>query len=138
MTKQEFYQRLSNLTSTFQATCLVTAYEQTQRHYHTIEHLLYVLNEAERLHWLDDELFLAIAYHDYVYDPKSKTNEEEYHPRFGRVFMSRIAHLLQSPQNRFITSADPSISPWLPPRKQTRPQRKLMARPFSSAGRTAP
>jgi len=40
MNKHEFYQRLSNLTSTFQATCLVDAYEQTHRHYHTIEHLI--------------------------------------------------------------------------------------------------
>lgn len=86
MNKYEFYHRLSNLTSTFQATCLVNEYEQPHRHYHTIEHLLYMCTEAERINWLDDELFLAIAYHDYVYDPKSKTNEEDSVIEFLRDF----------------------------------------------------
>lgn len=77
MDKHKFYKRLSNLTSTFQATCLINAYAQPHRYYHTIKHLLYMCTMAEKNMWLDDNLFLAIAYHDYVYDPRSKTNEED-------------------------------------------------------------
>lgn len=86
MTIQEFYQRLSALTSTFQATRLVNAYAQKHRYYHTIEHLLYMCTMAEKYGWLDDSLFLAIAYHDYVYEPKSKTNEEDSVIEFLRDF----------------------------------------------------
>jgi pantetheine-phosphate adenylyltransferase len=73
----EFYKRLSRLTSTFQATCLTNRYNEPHRHYHTLDHLLWMCTEAEASMWLDDDLFLAIAYHDYIYDPKSFVNEED-------------------------------------------------------------
>jgi predicted metal-dependent HD superfamily phosphohydrolase len=56
------------------------AYSAPGRHYHTVNHL------ADMLAGLDDfvevverpvVIYLAIFFHDYVYDPKSPTNEED-------------------------------------------------------------
>ena len=51
-------------------------YHELQRHYHTTEHLLQVLNSLEKNGNLNDDLFLAAVYHDAVYDPKLNNNEE--------------------------------------------------------------
>lgn len=59
---------------------LVTHYQETQRHYHTLEHLseCFVLFEEvkDALH-RPDLVALALFYHDVIYDPKSKTNEQD-------------------------------------------------------------
>ncbi len=59
---------------------LVTRYQETQRHYHTLEHLseCFVLFEEvkDALH-RPDLVALALFYHDVIYDPKSETNEQD-------------------------------------------------------------
>lgn len=57
---------------------LVAAYSESQRHYHTMEHLAEMFRVANRLIQPSDDknaMLLAIWYHDYVYDPKRDDNE---------------------------------------------------------------
>ena len=59
---------------------IVAAYGNPQRHYHTLEHIGEMLKITGKLgrglpHPI--ELNLAVWYHDVVYDPHSKTNEED-------------------------------------------------------------
>ena len=59
---------------------IVEAYNQPQRHYHTLEHIGEMLKITGKLgkglpHPI--ELNLAVWFHDVVYDPHSKTNEEQ-------------------------------------------------------------
>jgi pantetheine-phosphate adenylyltransferase len=52
-------------------------YDEHQRFYHTINHLLDVISQLEKLKLTDDELFLAAVYHDAIYDPQANDNEEK-------------------------------------------------------------
>jgi pantetheine-phosphate adenylyltransferase len=52
-------------------------YAEHHRFYHTTAHLQDVISNIEKKGTLDDELFLAAVYHDAVYDPKAKDNEEK-------------------------------------------------------------
>lgn len=56
---------------------LTRRYNEHHRFYHTIDHVLYILNYLKTKDLLqDDELFLTAVFHDIVYDPRSKENEE--------------------------------------------------------------
>lgn len=57
-----------------------TRYSEPHRAYHNLNHLYQMLGEFEtvKAKLEDSEMVLfALYYHDLVYDPKSKTNEEE-------------------------------------------------------------
>lgn len=57
-----------------------TRYSEPHRAYHNLNHLYQMLGEFEKVkaQLEDSEMVLfALYYHDLVYDPKSKTNEEE-------------------------------------------------------------
>ncbi len=59
-------------------TDIVNRYSEPQRFYHTLDHIVEVLNELRNSDLLiHDELFLAAIFHDIVYNPQSKTNEED-------------------------------------------------------------
>ena len=58
---------------------LVAAYSERHRHYHTLQHLRECLAHAEAVRTLarrPAELDLALWFHDAVYDPQRKDNEE--------------------------------------------------------------
>jgi predicted metal-dependent HD superfamily phosphohydrolase len=58
---------------------LVAAYSEHHRHYHTLQHLRECLAHAEAVRTLarhPAELDLALWFHDAVYDPQRKDNEE--------------------------------------------------------------
>lgn len=62
---------------------LSTIYSQSHRYYHTIEHINQCLGEYEQfmdknpsLFFLKREVYLALWFHDVVYNPHSKLNEE--------------------------------------------------------------
>ena len=58
---------------------LRAAYAEPQRHYHNLEHIAEMLAVAARLAELTHDrpaLQVAIWFHDAVYDPKAKDNEE--------------------------------------------------------------
>jgi pantetheine-phosphate adenylyltransferase len=57
---------------------LINAYEEPHRFYHTLEHIEFVLKQLHDTGLLKhDEVFLAAVFHDIVYDPQSKNNEED-------------------------------------------------------------
>jgi pantetheine-phosphate adenylyltransferase len=51
-------------------------YDEPNRFYHNWEHIETMLNEAQKMNILSDDLFLAIVFHDVIYDPKRNDNEE--------------------------------------------------------------
>jgi predicted metal-dependent HD superfamily phosphohydrolase len=58
---------------------LVAAYTAPDRHYHNLEHLAEMFRVAARLALFCDDphaVQLAVWFHDAVYDPRSKDNEE--------------------------------------------------------------
>ena len=59
----------------FDALTVEMQYSQPHRFYHNIDHISDMIEKAGSD--LDDELFLAIVYHDIVYDPLQKDNEEK-------------------------------------------------------------
>lgn len=59
---------------------IANAYSDSHRLYHNVDHIFEMLEEFDKLkHLMNDPLSvqLAIFYHDYVYDVKSNTNEED-------------------------------------------------------------
>lgn len=57
---------------------IVNRYSEPQRFYHTLDHIIDVLNELRNSDLIKhDELFLAAIFHDIVYNPQSNTNEED-------------------------------------------------------------
>lgn len=75
MGTEQLKKRLSSLNFTPD---LLSRYNEPHRFYHTIEHIEDILKKLNAK-GLDkhDELFLAAVFHDIVYNPKSKTNEED-------------------------------------------------------------
>lgn len=63
---------------------LLDAYYEPHRFYHNHTHIWAMLEEAEKRNILTDDLFLAIVFHDIVYDPKKQDNEEN----SARLFLS--------------------------------------------------
>ena len=61
-------------------------YHEDHRYYHTYEHLIRMYEDAIKLNILDDQLFLAIIFHDVIYNPKSKTNEEDSAKYFSEIY----------------------------------------------------
>lgn len=55
---------------------LLTRYSEPQRAYHNLEHIVAMLDELEYLKESDPAVALGIWFHDAVYDPKTKENEE--------------------------------------------------------------
>ncbi len=58
-------------------TAVLKRYDEHHRFYHTMEHLIHVLQQLENVSAVSDELFLAAVYHDAIYEPSSLTNEED-------------------------------------------------------------
>jgi predicted metal-dependent HD superfamily phosphohydrolase len=59
---------------------LISRYTETQRHYHTIEHINSMLTCYEQYRYkIEDEsvIKLAILFHDWIYDPRAQGNELE-------------------------------------------------------------
>lgn len=54
---------------------LTHLYQEPHRHYHSLEHIAAMLH-AGRDAGLDDVQTMAVWFHDAVYDPRSKSNEE--------------------------------------------------------------
>ncbi len=59
---------------------LVTAYNEPQRHYHTLTHINDIVTKFAAVHdrfAKPDSVLLALFYHDVVYDPARPDNEEK-------------------------------------------------------------
>jgi predicted metal-dependent HD superfamily phosphohydrolase len=55
---------------------LTRLYQRPDRHYHSLEHVAAMLH-AGREFPLDDVQTMAVWFHDAIYDPRSKRNEED-------------------------------------------------------------
>ncbi|MCU0866042.1 MAG: metal-dependent phosphohydrolase [Planctomycetes bacterium] len=55
---------------------LTRLYQRPDRHYHSLEHVAAMLH-AGREFPLDDVQTMAVWFHDAIYDPRSKSNEED-------------------------------------------------------------
>lgn len=51
-------------------------YDEPHRFYHNREHIEEMIANARKRNILTDELFLAIVFHDIIYNPKANDNEE--------------------------------------------------------------
>lgn len=56
---------------------IIERYNEPHRFYHNLDHIRFMIAEANRKRILTNELFLAIIFHDIIYDPKSNDNEEK-------------------------------------------------------------
>jgi predicted metal-dependent HD superfamily phosphohydrolase len=65
-------------------------YTQKDRHYHNLEHIENMLSELNRIGLNNDILNLAIWYHDSIYEPDNKQNEED----SAQYFIQEIGHKL--------------------------------------------
>lgn len=63
---------------------LTRLYLEPHRHYHSLEHVAAMLH-AGRDFPLDDVQVMAVWFHDAIYDPRSKTNEEDSAELAGRL-----------------------------------------------------
>lgn len=77
------------------AAYLVEQYSGPSRHYHGLGHVARMLDEAEALPFSDrDAVELAILFHDVVYDPARRDNEERsagaLHERLGGLVAETI------------------------------------------------
>ena len=76
---------------------LMASYAEPQRHYHTLNHLLALFACLEE--YADEisdpsRLAFAVWYHDCVYDPQSKDNEEQSAERATKELKALGAHTL--------------------------------------------
>lgn len=67
---------------------ILNRYDEPHRFYHNWEHIDYMLRLAEKRGILTEELFLAIIFHDIIYDPKAKDNEEQSAELFYSLFQN--------------------------------------------------
>lgn len=63
---------------------LTRLYLEPHRHYHSLEHIAHMLH-AGRDFPLDDVQTMAVWFHDAIYDPRSKRNEEDSAELAGRM-----------------------------------------------------
>jgi predicted metal-dependent HD superfamily phosphohydrolase len=57
---------------------LVEKYSEKHRSYHNLSHINYLLKEAKKIRFEDfDSIYLAIWFHDLIYDPKAGDNETQ-------------------------------------------------------------
>ncbi|MGA4323291.1 N-methyl-D-aspartate receptor NMDAR2C subunit [Ectopseudomonas hydrolytica] len=59
---------------------LIAAYQEPQRHYHSLQHLIECLTHFEHAHHLAEhpgEVAVALWFHDAIYDVRGKTNERQ-------------------------------------------------------------
>lgn len=55
---------------------ILDSYKESHRFYHGIDHINSMIHGAIEKNILDDKLFLAILFHDIIYNPKNNNNEE--------------------------------------------------------------
>ncbi len=56
---------------------IVSAYSESHRFYHTLNHLNQLFEELDLCESVTNEMLWAVWYHDYVYKPGAKTNEKK-------------------------------------------------------------
>lgn len=65
-------------------------YDEEHRYYHNIDHIVDMVSNAKDLNILTDDLFLAIVFHDIIYDPRATDNEEKSAALFSKYFSNTL------------------------------------------------
>lgn len=71
---------------------ILTGYDEPVRFYHNWNHIIEMVNSADKLSVLTDELFMVIVFHDIIYNPKSLTNEENSANLYLKYFNDAIGY----------------------------------------------
>lgn len=96
---------------------LRTYYSEAHRQYHNLHHLYELCQHLDTFqHLIQDYVvvLLAIFYHDLIYDPMSKTNEEDSAKIFKGHFQSHLSSELLSKVDQYIIETkkhDVTLSP---------------------------
>lgn len=69
----------------------ILRYDEEHRYYHNMEHIVDMVSIAKDLNILTDDLFLAIIFHDIIYDPRLNDNEEKSAELFSKYFPKKNA-----------------------------------------------
>lgn len=69
--------RLKKLTTKVKIGFFKHKYNEKHRFYHNWNHIVDLLKKASKENCLSDNLFLAILFHDVIYNPKENDNEEK-------------------------------------------------------------
>jgi len=85
---------------------MIKRYGESHRSYHTLEHVESMLTYKHEIMPLDDELELAILFHDVIYDPQSQENERNSSDYFLRCFDGFIWGEFASEVERLILATD--------------------------------
>ena len=78
--------RLGRLTTEIKIGYFKHKYSEPHRFYHTWDHILYMVDKAEKCGYLYNDIILAILFHDIVYDPLKSDNEEKSAELFKQYF----------------------------------------------------
>lgn len=102
-----FFRRPGALQQAFRVwSQIVKAYSEPHRHYHNLDHIRALLDAFDRNRaQLQDPaaVFIAILFHDFIYDPERKDNEER-----SAAFAERVLKELDYPE-----AAVPKIARWI-------------------------
>lgn len=83
-------------------------YNEPHRYYHTLTHLYHIFTLYDEIvTWVEDHVCigLAIFFHDVIYDPLSKTNEEDSVTLFNTVLADHLDESLREKVGRFILAS---------------------------------
>ena len=88
---------------------MVLRYSEGHRRYHNLGHIEQMLIHKHEIIPLDDELELAILFHDVIYDPESQENERNSADYFLRCFDGFIWGDFSSEVERLILATDHGV-----------------------------
>lgn len=72
---------------------VIQHYSEPHRHYHNLTHIRRIFDKAHHLNLhLNDAQRLAVLFHDVIYNPASKTNEEDSVLRMRELCQTECAH----------------------------------------------
>ena len=96
----------------------ILRYNEPHRYYHNFNHIEKMVNEAERRDILTDDLFLAIVFHDIIYNPKTDDNEEKSaelfysyikNDKIKRAILETKTHIPTSCLSKYLCDLDLSV-----------------------------
>ncbi|MES2660834.1 MAG: phosphohydrolase [Verrucomicrobiota bacterium] len=85
---------------------LYTCYTEPHRHYHNLRHIEAMLSKMDDVAPGDAAMELSIWYHDAIYDPKARDNEERSATFFGTEFGHHLDKDLSDRVVRMILATD--------------------------------
>jgi pantetheine-phosphate adenylyltransferase len=93
-------------------------YQEPWRFYHNIDHISSMVEEGLSMGIMEDELILAIIFHDIIYDPKTSNNEERsealfnkfiYNPEISSAILDTKTHIPSNSLSRKLIDLDLSV-----------------------------